>query len=140
MQMQVSRALGFVALLAGCASAGGRHPEVSDPEQPIAEAEAQVDEAVQAGADSLAPAALASARQHLDAARAALAQPIDRTKTQVARAEILRRNRSLAAVEARAAAADAVYAKAETDRVKAERERMRAQTLLEAVSRPGGTQ
>ena len=105
--------------LAGCASAGGGlFPEAGDAPAAIAGAERMLGEAQQAGADSLARDAMASARANLTAARAA--------------------SGNRAALLGRQAQADARFARAEADRVRAERARMEAEQQLRAVQAPGG--
>ena len=116
--MNASRALVAGLLLAGCASAGGGiFPEAGEPTAAISGAERLIAEAQQAGADSLASEPLASARQHLQQARAASG---DR-----------------AALLGRQAQADARFARAEADRRKAESARAQAEAALRAL--PGGT-
>jgi hypothetical protein len=115
--------LGIVAVLAGCASAGGSSifPEAGDPNAAIANAERQIAQAEAAGADSLAAEALASARQNVADAKAMLNQG----------------NEEQAALEGRAAAADAVFAREEARRLMAERQRAEALADLNALP-PGG--
>jgi hypothetical protein len=109
------------ALMAGavgaCASGGGIFPTAGDPNAAVANAERLIAEAQQAGADSLVPDAMASARQNFAAA------------------QVLMRQRSLdrAALKGREAAADATYARAAALRATAERERAAAQAALNAV-------
>jgi len=112
------------ALTAGavgaCASGGGIFPTAGDPVAAVSNAERLIAEAQQAGADSLAPDAMSSARQNF------------------ATAQVLMRQRSLdrAALKGREAAADATFAKAFAQRAAAERERAAAKAALDAV--PGG--
>ena len=110
-------ALGTAITLGACASGGGVFPSSGDPTASIANAERLIEEARQAGADSLASDVMAAARQEL------------------ADAQVLLRRRSTdrAAVRGREAMADATYAKAVAQRAAAERERDRAKTALEAV-------
>ena len=109
-----------VVALVGCASAGGGlFPEAGDAPSAVAGAERMISEAQQAGADSLAGAAMTSARNNLAAARAA--------------------NGNRAALLGRQAQADARYARALADKAKAERARTDAEAQLKAVQNPGGT-
>ena len=121
--------LGLGALLAGCASAGG-FPETRDPSRAISAAQEQIALAEEAGADSLAPDALGSARRNLQAA-VALRRGRERVTDENARR---------AAVIAEEAEADAIYAKAQADRVRTERERSQAQAALAALPPRGGAQ
>lgn len=108
--------------LGACATGGGIFPTAGDPTAAVANAERLIAEAQQAGADSLAPDVMSSARQNFAAAQ-----------------ELMRR-RSMdrAALKGREAAADATYAKASAQRAAAERERAAAKVALDAVS--GGNQ
>ena len=103
--------------LGACASGGGIFPTAGDPNASMANAERLIAEAQQAGADSLVPDVMASARQNFAAA------------------QVIMKNRSTdrAALKGREAAADATYAKAAAMRVTAERERAAAQAALNAV-------
>jgi len=103
-----------------CASGGGIFPTAGDPNASVANAERMIAEAQQAGADSLVPEVMSSARQNF------------------ATAQVLLRERSLdrAALKGREAAADATYARAAALRAAAERERRAAQAALDAA---GGT-
>lgn len=114
--------LGAAAALSACASGGGPFPSSGDPTAPIANASRLIGEAQQAGADSVAPEAMAAARQAL------------------ADAQVLVRRRSSdrAAVRGREAAAEAAYAKAAAQRAVAEREHGRAKAALDSLS--GGSQ
>ena len=116
---QIVGVMGCAGLLVGCASGGRKWPEISDASALIAEARSEIDEAERAGADTLAPEALASARQ-------ALTDAENRAQGSAHRA----------AVDARRAAADANFAEAQAERLKAERERTRAEGALATL--PGG--
>ena len=109
------------ALMAGavgaCASGGGIFPTAGDPNAAIANAERLIAEAQQAGADSLVPDVMASARQNFAAAQVLMKQ----------------RSTDRAALKGREAAADATYARAAALRATAERERAAAQAALAAV-------
>jgi hypothetical protein len=104
--------------LTACASAGGSiFPEAGEPIAAIAAAERLINDAQQAGADSLAAEPLAAARTHLAEARAATG------------------NR--AALKGRQAQAAATFARAEAERKLAERAQVQAQESLRALP-PGG--
>lgn len=115
--------LGIVAVLAGCASAGANSifPEAGNPNAAIANAERQIQAAVEAGADSLAAEPLATARQNTAQAKTLLAD----------------NKGDRAALTARQAAADAVYAREEARRMMAERAQAEALESLRELP-PGG--
>ena len=109
--------LGAFAVL-GCASAG--IPALGDPDEAIRIAEQQVEQASQAGADSLASLQIGDARRALADAQ-----------------QQRRENREWSALRAREAAASAAYARAIAGRVRAERAKNEANTALQQVP-PGG--
>lgn len=113
--MSVARFIVVTALL-GCASAGV-FPNAGDPGPVIGAAQRQIEVAQSAGADSLAPQALATARRHL-------------VEAQV---QVQANRNGRAAVAAQQAAASAVYAKAQADRVLAVRDSAHAEQALRAV-------
>jgi hypothetical protein len=118
--MKLGRTFILPILLAGCATAG-YFPQSGDPNAAMATARDQIALAEQAGADSLAPEALASAQQNLQTAESHMQGSSKR-----------------AAVDAKQAAADAIYAKAQAERVRAEHDQQQAQTALEALPPRGG--
>jgi hypothetical protein len=122
--MQLSRLL-IAALLgtAACAAAGGYPSTVGDARSNINRSKALIDDASKAGADSLAPDALQSARAHLTEADAAQKSGA----------------RDKAAMAARLAAADATYARAVAQRVMAERARAAEQAQLQSLTTTGST-
>lgn len=101
----------------GCASSGGYPATVGDAPSNIGRAKSVIDDAVKAGADSLAPDALQSAKAHLGEADAAQKSG----------------QKDKAAMAARLAAADASYARAVAQRITAERARATEQTKLSAL-------
>lgn len=120
--MHVSRLLAIALVAGGCASAGGGiFPEAGEPVAALARAEALIQDAERAGADSLASEAMASARRNV-------------TESQVAQRG---RDANRAALFAREAQADATYAKAAAERAKADRARNDADAALKALP-PGG--
>jgi hypothetical protein len=121
--MRILQTIGITALVAGCATAGaaGPFPASGDPYNAITVAEREIADAQRMGADSLATAELASARQHLTAAQAQLG----------------RQDFNRASVHAQQAEAQARAARAVAERVAAERERDRAREALAALP-PGG--
>ncbi|MGI8496504.1 MAG: hypothetical protein ACR2OG_02830 [Gemmatimonadaceae bacterium] len=123
--MRIVHVMSGALLLAGCASAGGSgiFPEAGEPNAAIANAQRLISEAQQAGADSLASAAMASARQNLATAQAELGT---------------NHNNNKAALKAREAAADASYARAQTERTMAERQEAQARQALSSLPPTGG--
>ena len=120
--MHVSRLLALALVAGGCASAGGGiFPEAGEPVAAVARAEALIQDAVRAGADSLAAEAIAAARRNV-------------TESQVAQRG---HDANRAALFAREAQADATYAKAAAERAKADRARTDAEAALKALP-PGG--
>lgn len=120
--MHVSRLLAIALVAGGCASAGGGiFPEAGEPVAALSRAQALIQDAERAGADSLAAAAMASARRNV--VEAELAQRA--------------RDNNRAALRAREAQADATYAKAAAERAKADRARADADAALKALP-PGG--
>jgi len=125
-RMRVSRftvAVPLIALAtAACASGGGYPATVGDASANMTRAAALIDDATKAGADSLAPDALKSARADLAEADAAQKSG----------------SKDHAAMAAHKAAADAIYARAVAARVLAERARAAEQAALQSVgSGPG---
>jgi hypothetical protein len=123
--MRILRIIGVGALVAGSASAGAAQtpfPASGDPYNAISTAEREIGDAQRAGADSLASADLAGARQHLVEAQA----------------QLQRRDFNRAAVRAQQAEAQARLARAIAERVAAERERERARGALAALTPQGG--
>lgn len=118
--------LAFAALVTvGCASGGGSiFPEAGDANAAISNAEQQINQAVAAGADSLASDALASARQNLATARS-----MNTSST-----------RDRAALAGRRAAADAIYAQERAKQLMAERMQAQAKASLDALPPNGGAQ
>jgi hypothetical protein len=117
--MHIVLVLGLAGLLVGCATMGGAaYPELADPNTIIAEAEREILEAERVGVDS---AALAPARESLEAARAP---------------NVLQ---GRAAAKARQAIAEARYARAAAQRAAAERELREAEQLLAELPKSGGT-
>ncbi len=104
--MHVLRRVAVVAAIAAagafgaCASGGGIFPTAGDPNAAVSNAERLISEARQAGADSLVPDVMASARQNLAAAQVLIRQ----------------RSPDRAALKGREAAADATYARAAAQR------------------------
>jgi Domain of unknown function (DUF4398) len=118
-RMQLSRLITVaVFLTAACASAGGYPSTVGDAGSNISRAKAVIDDASKAGADSLAPDALQSAKAHLAEADAAQKSGA----------------KDKAAMAARLAVADASYARAVAQRVMAERARASEQSQLKSLS------
>ena len=109
--------LGAFAVL-GCASAG--IPALGDPDEAIRIAEQQIEQASQAGADSLAIVQLGDARRALADAQ-----------------QSRRENREWSSLRAREAAASAAYARAIAGKARAERAKNEANTALQQVP-PGG--
>lgn len=102
-----------------CATGGRAFPVTGEaPTHVLGRATAAVAEAVDAGADSLAPEALKSARQHLAAATA----------------EQQAKHEDRAGLFAREAIADAVFARAESERIMAERARTAAAGQLDQLT------
>jgi hypothetical protein len=118
-RMQLSR-LVIAALFAtaACASAGGYPSAVGDAGSNISRAKTLIDDATKAGADTLAPDALQSAKAHLTEADAAQKSGA----------------KDKAAMAARLAAADATYARAVAQRVVAERTRAAEQAQLQSLT------
>jgi hypothetical protein len=102
---------------AACASSGGYPATVGDAPSNIGRAKSVIDDAVKAGADSLAPDALQSAKAHLTEADAAQKSG----------------QKDKAAMAARLAAADAAYARAVAQRITAERTQASEQAQLKAL-------
>ena len=115
--MQIGRIVGIATLFAGCASAGGFPKPAGDPNAAIAAARRQIALAQDAGADSLAPDALAEARREVQRAESQLADT----------------HADRAAVSAQEAAASAAYAKAQADLVRARRDRGRADSAFRVL-------
>ncbi|HWZ60458.1 MAG TPA: hypothetical protein VNW46_15870 [Gemmatimonadaceae bacterium] len=119
--MQLSRLIAVAlvsAACASCASSGGYPSAVGDAPSNISRAKTLIDDATKAGADTLAPDALQSAKAHLaesDAAQKSGAK-------------------DKAAMAARLAAADATYARAVAQRVTAERMRSAEQAQLQSLT------
>ena len=109
--------LGAFAVL-GCASAG--IPALGDPDEAIRIAEQQIEQASQAGADSLASLQIGDARRALAEAQ-----------------QQRRENREWSALRAREAAASAAYARAIAGKTRADRAKNDANTALQQVP-PGG--
>ncbi|MFN2400715.1 MAG: hypothetical protein ABR543_19080 [Gemmatimonadaceae bacterium] len=121
--MRIVRAIGAAMIMAGCASGGGSiFPEAGEPNAAIANAQRLIAEAQQAGADSLAREALATAQQNVAAAQT----------------ELRNNNNDRAALKAREAAADATFAREQARRVLADREQARARGALDALPPNGG--
>jgi hypothetical protein len=114
--------IGAVLLAAGCASGGGRLPEISDPNAAMANADRAIADALRSNAESLAPGPLGSARQNLADARA---------QFQIG-------NRERAALLARIAVADAILAKEQARRAAAEQARDEVRAELERMPPRGG--
>jgi hypothetical protein len=106
------------AVGAGCATGGGYPSAVGDARTNMTRAQELIDDAAKAGADSLAPDAMKSARAHFAEADAA-----DKSKA-----------KDHAAMAARQAAADATYARAVAQRVIAERTRAAEQAQLQSLA------
>ena len=120
--MHVTRLLAVALVAGGCASAGGGiFPEAGEPVAALSRAEALIQDAERAGADSLAAEAMAAARRNV-------------TEAQVAQRG---RDGNRAALFAREAQADAIYAKAAAERARADRARTDADAALKALP-PGG--
>ncbi|HEX2780198.1 MAG TPA: DUF4398 domain-containing protein [Gemmatimonadaceae bacterium] len=107
-------------MLGACASAGG-FPKTQDSGPAIATAERAINEAVSAGADTLAAGIMKDARMHLDAARA----------------EASVRKPAQAELHAREATADARYARSVARQLTAERSQSDAQAALAALPPQG---
>jgi uncharacterized protein DUF4398 len=111
-------------LLAACASGGGSFPAtVGDSRSNISRAKDLIDAASQAGADSLSPEALRSAKAHL------------------VEADSLAKNKKpdRAALAARLAAADAAFAQADAQRALAERARKTEQAQIDHLAASAGS-
>jgi hypothetical protein len=117
--MSILRLAAVAMIVAACAST--RIPPSGDPLVEISRAERAIQDAQDAGADSLASSTLTEARTALTAARA-----------------VADTDRNRAALHARKAAADAAYAQALAQRMIAERTRNAAQAELQRVPPPGG--
>lgn len=110
-------------LLGACASAGGGGgggafpTPMGDPANVVAHANAMIEEASVAGADTLARDVMASARQHVADAQI----------------ELRDKHTARASLRAREAVADATYAKALADRIMAERSRSAEEALLQQL-------
>jgi hypothetical protein len=111
-------AAGGFMVVAACASSGGYPSTVGDAPSNISRAKTVIDDASKAGADSLAPDALQSAKAHLAEADAAQKSGA----------------KDKAAMAARLAVADATYARAVAQRITAERARSSEQAQLQAVT------
>lgn len=106
------------AVLAACASSGGAFPApIGDPGNVVTHANAMIEEASVAGADTLARDVMASARQHVADAQI----------------ELRDKHTARASLRAREAVADATYAKALADRIMAERSRSAEEALLQQL-------
>lgn len=116
--MYGSRLIAVALVTAACASGGGYPSAVGDAGSNMTRAQGLIDEAAKAGADSLAPDAMKSARAHFAEADAA-----DKSKAH-----------DHAAMAARQAAADATYARAVAQRITAERMRAAEQAQLQSLS------
>lgn len=117
--MSIPRLAAVAMIVAACAST--RIPPSGDHMVEISRAERAIQDAQNAGADSLASSTLTEARTALAAARTAADK-----------------DRNRAALHARKAAADAAYAQALAQRLIAERARTAAQGELQRVPPPGG--
>jgi hypothetical protein len=117
--MRILRLAAVAMIVAACAST--RIPSTGDHLVEISRADRAIQDAQNAGADSLASSTLTEARTALAAARAAADN-----------------DRNRAALHARKAAADAAYAQALAQRMIAERARNAAQSELQQVPPPGG--
>jgi hypothetical protein len=106
------------AMLAACASSGSAFPApIGNPATVVAHANAMIEEASVAGADTLARDVMASARQHVADAQI----------------ELRDKHTARASLRAREAVADATYAKAVADRIMAERSRSAEEALLQQL-------
>ncbi len=106
------------AVVAACASSGAAFPApIGNPGNVVAHANAMIEEASVAGADTLARDVMASARQHVADAQI----------------ELRDKNTARASLRAREAVADATYAKALADRIMAERSRSAEEALLQQL-------
>gem|GEM_PF-3803030 len=105
------------AVLAACASSGAFPAPIGDPGNVVAHANAMIEEASVAGADTLARDVMASARQHVADAQI----------------ELRDKHTARASLRAREAVADATYAKALADRIMAERSRSAEEALLQQL-------
>jgi len=106
------------AVLAACASSGAAFPTpIGNPGNVVAHANAMIEEASVAGADTLARDVMASARQHVADAQI----------------ELRDKHTARASLRAREAVADATYAKALADRIMAERSRSAEEALLQQL-------
>ena len=117
--MSILRLAAVAMIVAACAST--RIPPSGDHLVEISRAERAIQDAQDAGADSLASSTLTEARTALTAARA-----------------VADTDRNRAALHARKAVADAAYAQALAQRMIAERARNAAQAELQRVPPPGG--
>lgn len=124
--MQLLRliAVGGLMVVAACASGGGYPSTVGDAPSNIGRAKTVIDDATKAGADSLAPDALQSAKAHLGEADAAQKSGA----------------KDKAAMAARLAVADATYARAVAQRIMAERARSSEQAQYQALTTSGSAQ
>jgi hypothetical protein len=121
--MQLTRLVAMALVTAGCASAGSYPSAVGDPIGNISRATTLIDEATKAGADTLAPDALQSAKAHLTEADAAQKSGA----------------KDKAAMAARLSAADAAYARSVAQRVTAERARAAEQAQLQSLTTTTGS-
>jgi hypothetical protein len=120
--MQFLSIVAIATLVTGCASTGGFPKTTGDPNAALTAARRQIAVAHDAGADSLAPDALAQARREVLRAESQLAAD----------------HADRAAVSAQQAAASAAYAKAEADRVRAGRDKAKADSALRVLPPQGG--
>jgi hypothetical protein len=108
-------------LLSACASPGGGGggfpAPIGDPANVVAHANAIIEEASVAGADTLARDVMASARQHVADAQI----------------ELREKHTARASLRAREAVADANYAKAQAERIMADRSRAAEEALLQQL-------
>jgi hypothetical protein len=106
------------AVLAACASSGAAFPApIGDPGNVVTHANALIEDASVAGADTLARDVMASARQHVADAQI----------------ELRDKHTARASLRAREAIADATYAKALAERIMAERSRSAEEALLQQL-------
>lgn len=106
------------AVLVACASSGAAFPApIGDPGNVVAHANAMIEEASVAGADTLARDVMAAARQHVADAQI----------------ELRDKHTARASLRAREAVSDATYAKALADRIMAERSRAAEEALLQQL-------
>lgn len=115
--MRYASLIALVVLCAGCASSGVFPIATGDPGAASSSALRQISLAQEAGADSLAPDAMAAARRQLA------------TSQEQAQAG----HASRAAVSGQQAAASAIFAKSEADRVLSERDKAAATAAMQVL-------